>query len=232
MYTSEFTNDQGDELGEEIRPPRLDNEPDVGEVGTGVPVRLVFPEFDIVDLMAGRRKGRPPKAQTSSSQNDPAQLDEPQPGPSSAPDIVIDDGIQNYSARKRERTVNTDVETDVERPEAKASKLRPKRTRDQLMKHAARLLPYKPGTTVKTRIPANLQTNDQRDELGEEIRPPRLDNEPDGNILRFNNMDPLFKSMEDNISLCKKMKQYDAKYCQENYQKKAYIRKHYIGCQM
>ena len=37
----------------------------------------------------------------------------------------------------------------------------------------------------------------------------------DGRTLRFKNMDPLFKSMEDNISLCKKMKQYDAKYDQE-----------------
>ena len=33
--------------------------------------------------------------------------------------------------------------------------------------HAARLLPYRPGTTVKSRIPANLQLNDKGDELGE-----------------------------------------------------------------
>ena len=37
----------------------------------------------------------------------------------------------------------------------------------------------------------------------------------DGRLLRFNNMDPLFEAMENNISLCKKMKQYDANYDQE-----------------
>ena len=47
----------------------------------------------------------------------------------------------------------------------------------------------------------------------------------DGNILRFNNMDPLFKSMEDNISLCKKMKQYDAKYYQEKLSEKGLYQK-------
>ena len=36
--------------------------------------------------------------------------------------------------KKKEHTVNTDVKTDIDRPAAKASKLRPKQTRDELMK--------------------------------------------------------------------------------------------------
>ena len=124
------TNDQGDELAEEIRPPnQIDEEPDMK---TGVPVRLVMPEFDIVDLMAGRKRGRAPRQQTASNQTEPDQAsqsentNEPQPGPSQAPDDV---------SRKRERTACSDNKTDAEMPEAKSGRiLRPKRTRDQLMK--------------------------------------------------------------------------------------------------
>ena len=123
-------NDQGDELGEEIRPATVDNEP---EIHLGVPVRMALPEFDIVDIMAGRRRGKPPRQQTASNQTEPDQMpdsqpsemSEPQPGPSQAPDDV---------SRKRERTVYTDNETDAGMPEAKSGKLRPKRTRDQLVK--------------------------------------------------------------------------------------------------
>ena len=123
-------NDRGDELGEEIRPATVDNEP---EIHLGVPVRLALPEYDIVDIMAGRRRGRPPRQQTASNQTEadqeqdsqPSKTSEPQPGPSQAPDDVT---------RKRERTVYTDTETDAGMPEAKSGKLRPKRTRDQLVK--------------------------------------------------------------------------------------------------
>ena len=47
----------------------------------------------------------------------------------------------------------------------------------QITIHAARLLPYSPGTTMKSRIPANLATDDQGDELAEEIRPPQVEEE-------------------------------------------------------
>ena len=118
-------NDKGDELGEEIRPATVDDEPDIN---LGVPVRLALPEFDIVDIMAGRKRGRPVSQQTASNQTEPDKLTEPsevsEPGPSQAPETV---------SRKRDRTVYTDIETD-EMPEAKSGKLRPKRTRDQLMK--------------------------------------------------------------------------------------------------
>ena len=123
-------NDQGDELGEEIRPATVDTEP---EIHLGVPVRLALPEYDIVDIMAGRKRGRQPKQQTASNQTEPDQVPEsqpseasaPQPGPSQAP---------NEISRKRERTAYTDTETDAGMPEAKTGKLRPKRTRDQLVK--------------------------------------------------------------------------------------------------
>ena len=62
------TGDLGDELAEEIRPPRVEEEP---RVEMGVPVRLALPEFDIVDLMGGRRKSRPTKQQASSNQIEP-----------------------------------------------------------------------------------------------------------------------------------------------------------------
>ena len=123
-------NDQGDELGEEIRPATVDTEP---EIHLGVPVRLALPEYDIVDIMAGRKRGRQPKQQTASNQTEPDRVPEsqpseasaPQPGPSRAPDEI---------SRKRERTAYTDTETDAGMPEAKSGKLRPKRTRDQLVK--------------------------------------------------------------------------------------------------
>ena len=44
--------------------------------------------------------------------------------------------------------------------------------------HAARLLAYKPSTTVKSRIPANLELDDQGDDLAEEIQIPRVVEEP------------------------------------------------------
>ena len=34
---------------------------------------------------------------------------------------------------------------------------------------------YKPNTTIKSRIPVNLRTEDQGDELGEEIHPQRIE---------------------------------------------------------
>ena len=45
----------------------------------GVLVRLALPEFDIVDLMAGRKRGRPPRQQTSSNQME--LENEPDTGP-------------------------------------------------------------------------------------------------------------------------------------------------------
>ena len=121
------TEDQGDELAEEIRPPRPDDEP---RIELGVPVSLGLPEFDIVDIMAGKKRGRPPRQQKSSSNQiepetaDTAQPDEnPQPGPSNQQDDV---------SRKRERAVNTDTETEARLPDAKAVKIRPKRTREEL----------------------------------------------------------------------------------------------------
>jgi hypothetical protein len=115
-------NDRGDELGEEIRPAAVDDEPDIN---LGVPVRLALPEFDIADIMAGRKRGRPVKQQTASNQTEPDKMSQQsEPGPSQAPDDV---------SRKRERTVYTEIETD-EMPEAQSGKLQPKRTRDQLMK--------------------------------------------------------------------------------------------------
>ena len=41
--------------------------------------------------------------------------------------------------------------------------------------HAARLLKYKPETTLKSRIPKHLETHDEGDELGEELCPPRIE---------------------------------------------------------
>ena len=45
----------------------------------------------------------------------------------------------------------------------------------EIIAHAARLLKYKPETTTKSRIPKQLETHDEGDEFGEELRPPRIE---------------------------------------------------------
>ena len=128
------TNDQGDELAEEIRPPRPDSEP---RVELGVPVTLGIPEFDIVDHVAGRRRGRPPRQQKSAAnQTEPEPIESAPsqedfaPGPSQP----LEPHLEDEFSRKRARDVTTDGETDAVLPEAKSVKLRPKRTREEIMK--------------------------------------------------------------------------------------------------
>ena len=142
------TEDQGDELAEEIRPPRPDEAP---RVELGVPVTLGIPEFDIVDHMAGRRRGRPPRQQKSAAnqteleqeKSTPAQEDS-EPGPSSAQE---DSPVGDELSRKRARAATTDGETDTALPDAKSVKLRPKRTRDEIMKQ---FLEFKRRREVET----------------------------------------------------------------------------------
>ena len=133
--------DQGDELAEEIRPPRIAEEP---RVELGVPVTFAVPEFDILDIMAGKKVGRKPKQKVTPNQIEPdklpdAQIEtEPQPGPSNAVDegstqLTIDSTPDEVS-RKRGRTAQSSDDTDRQMPEAKSGKLRPKRTRDELVK--------------------------------------------------------------------------------------------------
>ena len=136
--------DQGDELAEEIRPPQLVEEP---RVELGVPVRLAVPEFDIVDIMSGRKGGRKPKRQAATNQIEPdntpeVQPDsEPQPGPSNEPDDVsrkrgrAAQSSDETEVQKRGRTAQSSDEMEVQMPEAKSGiRLRPKRTRDELLK--------------------------------------------------------------------------------------------------
>ena len=131
----------------EIRPPRVEEEP---KVEKGVPVRLALPAFGIVDRMASRRKGQPTKQQASSNQIEPdhkpgtspeeqttQQPDEvqiaKQPNEQAiAPQLMDQDIAQQPGpsqdgddvSRKRERTVRSDHDTDVDIPEAKVTKRR------------------------------------------------------------------------------------------------------------
>ena len=89
------------------------------------------PAFDIVDLMAGKGRGKKAKQKPAEHQNeldrvpDVRPVEEPIAGPSNETDDVN---------RKRGRTAQSGDETETQVPEAKFWKLRPKRTHDELMK--------------------------------------------------------------------------------------------------
>ena len=91
---------------------KLDNEPDTG------PMAPTAQQPDGVQFAQ----------QPADKSIAPQQMDEDNaqlPGPSQAGDDI---------GRKRERTLRSDNDTDVELPEAKVTKRRPKRTREELMK--------------------------------------------------------------------------------------------------
>ena len=150
------TDDQGDELGEEIHPPRIEVDLDKE---LGVPVRLAYPEVDIVDIMQGRRPGRQPKTTQQNAQNqtdedakpptDEILIEPDEPGPSRPGPEPTD--AEDDSARKRARSDSdgaSDREAKAARPgtsgqghlgrewteDNRPGKMRQKRTRSQLMK--------------------------------------------------------------------------------------------------
>ena len=178
------TDDQGDELAEEIRPPR----PDPGRsIELGVPVTLGVPEFDIVDHIAGKRKGRPPKQQQSSSnQTEPEKTDsatsteEPQMRPSQ-PQAASN--AEDELSRKRGRAQNPDSDTDASVPEAKAVKLRPRRTHDEIVDQFREL---------KKRI--EIDTGTESDQPGPKRQPSNI-------VDRARDL--LYSSDEDIMSICR-----------------------------
>ena len=150
------TNDQGDEIGEEIHPPRIEVDLDKE---LGVPVKLAYPEVDIVDIMQCRRPGRQPKTTQQNAQNqtdedakpptDEILIEPDEPGPSRPGPEPTD--AEDDSARKRARSDSdgaSDREAKAARPgtsgqghlgrewteDNRSGKMRQKRTRSQLMK--------------------------------------------------------------------------------------------------
>ena len=139
--------DQGDELAEEIRPPRLETET---SVNVGIPVALGIPEFDIVDIMA-RKKARPNKRNQDPLGRDdveavvekeiqmeetPTQVERNAAGSSENPVEMQEAG---ELLKKRVREEKSGEETDNAGPSAKAGKLRPKRSRDEFRKQLENL---------------------------------------------------------------------------------------------
>ena len=123
--------DRGDELAEEIRPPRLDTEV---SVDIGVPVSLGVPEYDIVDIMANKKGG---KSQRRESTRDavagPVQeRSREEMETEEVRDEILTEEVSENQGKKRTREERSESETEKAGPSSKAGKLRQKRTWEDL----------------------------------------------------------------------------------------------------